>query len=286
MIKTAARSLAALAVAGALVGCAPAPSGPPLRIVVMDPLALPLACGRVDGYAQRDYAQLATFLERRLGRPVEVRWAEALTSQRARVADGVDLIIGKLSVALHDAERVGLRVRTLAMLTGQDGETTQTGLFVVRQKDRAKTVEDLKGYRLLFGPKEADEKHAAALATCEAFSIALPPKPATSPSCAAAAVAVIAREADAAVISSYCLPLLEGCGSIEKGELRAVGHTAPVPFIACLATYRVDAASERKILDALLDVRRHRRLLRVLESKSGFVPLPASTGNGTSTGQQ
>ena len=286
MIRTAARSIAALAVAGALAGCAPAPSGPPLRIVVMDPLALPLACDCVAGYAQRDYAQLASFLERRLGRPVEVRWAEALTSDRARIADGADLIIGKLSVALHDAERIGLRVRTIAMLTGQDGETTQTGLFVVRHNDRAKTIEDLKGYRLLFGPKEADEKHAAALATCEAFAITLPPKPATSPSCAAAAVAVIEHEADAAVISSYCLPLLEGCGTIEKGEVRVVGHTAPVPFIACLATYRVDAAAERKILDALLDVRRHRRLLRALESKRGFVPLPASTGNGASAGHR
>ena len=40
----------------------------------------------------------------------------------------------------------------------------------------------------------------------------------------------------AAVISSYAAPLLEGCGTIKKGDLRVVGETEPVPFVAAFAT--------------------------------------------------
>ncbi len=40
----------------------------PIVMVVMDPLAAPLACACVEGFAQRDYRQLARFLEERLDR--------------------------------------------------------------------------------------------------------------------------------------------------------------------------------------------------------------------------
>ena len=47
-------------------GCAvPATEPEPLRLVVMDPLAAPLACDCVGGYAQRDYTRLGAFLEER-----------------------------------------------------------------------------------------------------------------------------------------------------------------------------------------------------------------------------
>ncbi|MCK5174669.1 MAG: hypothetical protein KAR47_14845, partial [Planctomycetes bacterium] len=39
---------------------------PPLRIVVMDPLAAHLACACVDGFAQRSYPHLAEFISARL----------------------------------------------------------------------------------------------------------------------------------------------------------------------------------------------------------------------------
>ena len=39
-----------------------------LTLVVMDPLAAPLSCPCVEGYAQRDYEKLATFLRDELKR--------------------------------------------------------------------------------------------------------------------------------------------------------------------------------------------------------------------------
>ena len=41
---------------------------PPVRVVVMDPLALALSCSCVDGVGQRRYDQLAAHLEQATGR--------------------------------------------------------------------------------------------------------------------------------------------------------------------------------------------------------------------------
>ena len=40
----------------------------------------------------------------------------------------------------------------------------------------------------------------------------------------------------AAVISSYAAALLEGCGTIEKGAIRIIGETEPVPFVTVFYT--------------------------------------------------
>ncbi|MBM4038545.1 MAG: hypothetical protein FJ290_08530 [Planctomycetes bacterium] len=273
------RHLVGALVAALVVGCgAPGEvrqAAPPLRVVVMDPLALELACDCVAGYAQRRYDRLAGFLARRLGRPVELAFAEALSSPRVGAREGIDVVIGKCSVVRFDAARLGLKLRTVAMLSGKDGEATQRGLFIVRSADLARAVRDLAGRRILFGPEEADEKRSATLATLEAFDLPRPATPVLRPSCNAAALAVLDGEADAAVVSGYALPLLEGCGTIDKGALRIVGTTDPVPFIGVFAADRMTPEGEDALRNALLDVRRDRRLLAALESRDGFLALPA-----------
>src|SRR4051794_20223593 len=77
----------------------------PLTVVVMDPLAAPLSCPCVKGYAQRDYQKLAAQLEKDLGRPVKVFFAETLTDALKKKSDGkADLIIGKDSVVRAGAK--------------------------------------------------------------------------------------------------------------------------------------------------------------------------------------
>ena len=49
-----------------------------LVIVVMDPLAMPLSCPCVRGYAQRDYQKLADKLSAALDRPTKVIFNESL----------------------------------------------------------------------------------------------------------------------------------------------------------------------------------------------------------------
>jgi outer membrane protein assembly factor BamB len=90
-------------------------------------------------------------------------------------------------------------------------------------------------------------------------------------SCSTAAVEVAEKQADAAVISSYALALLEGCKTIEKGSLRVVGETRPLPFIAACATPQVPPEEERQLTVALLALREDPALLAAMESRDGFV---------------
>ena len=52
-------------------------------MVVMDPLAAPLSCPCVAGYAQRKYEVLGEYLSKRLGRPVVVTFAESIARARS-----------------------------------------------------------------------------------------------------------------------------------------------------------------------------------------------------------
>ncbi len=265
-------------VVGCVAGHQPA-AGRLLRLVVMDPLAVQLACTCVEGFAQRDYAELADFLSRRLQRPIRLRFAEGL-SAAARAGDGPpDLIIGSWSVVVFDAAAAGTPVRPIAQLTDKAGSTDLRGLFVVRAGDPARSVADLRGHSLLFGPPEAAEKHSAAFAALGEHGLPLPKPPAICPSCTTAAAEVADGKADAAVISSYALALLEGCGTIDKGALRVVGSTRPLPFVAAFATNRVSAEDERLIAGSLAAIEADPALLAAMESRDGFVP-PAPAGEG------
>src|SRR5437764_3578476 len=90
----------------ALPALAADPAKPPLTVVVMDPLALPLSCPCVAGYAQRDYDKLGKSLEGQLGRPVTVEFAETLTGALEKKTQGkADLVIGKYSVVRAGAKK-------------------------------------------------------------------------------------------------------------------------------------------------------------------------------------
>ena len=94
---------------------------------------------------------------------MHVTFAESFEKALAKDGcTGVDIAIGKDSVVRHDAAAMKLAVTPLAQLTGKDGQTTQRGLIVVRTADPAQTVRDLRGYRILFGKAECEEKFAAA----------------------------------------------------------------------------------------------------------------------------
>ncbi len=250
----------------------------PFSMVVMDPLALPLSCPCVAGYAQRKYEVLGEYLTERLGRPVVVTFAESIENALAKESvDQVHLIIGKDSVVRAQSEKHKLDVALLARLTGRDGKTTQTGLVVVRAADAAKSVGDLAGYRILFGPPECDEKFAAARALIEESGVELPvAKDAEiSYACSDGACMIIDwgdKIHGAAVISSYAAPLLEGCGTIKKGDLRVVGETMPVPFVAAFATNLLSDEEQLAVQQALYEAGKAPGMLTALETMLGFVP--------------
>ena len=154
-----------------------------------------------------------------------------------------------------------------------DGKVTQTGLIVVRKDDAAKTAADLGGYRILFGPKDCDEKHAAPLAMLTKAGVKLPDTIETAPACSTAAAQLMELPADvkgAAVISSYAGPLLEGCGTIKKGDLRVIAESEPVPFISAFVNKSLTKEEIKEVRTALLDVELNAELLVALESSEGF----------------
>jgi ABC-type phosphate/phosphonate transport system substrate-binding protein len=247
----------------------------PLTVVVMDPLAGPLACDCVQGYAQRKYEVLGEYLEASLGRPVRLVWSSSLPKALKEEAEGrADLIIGKHSVVRSDAKLAKLDLTQIALLTSRDGSTTQTGLIVVPKDDPAKTVADLKGYRVLFGPEDCDEKHAAPVSLLKDAGVETSKTPETAAACSEAATKVLELPDEvraAAVISSYAQPLLEGCGTISKGDLRIVGETKPVPFVAAFINNRLSRSEREMITEVLLATGEDPLLCLALESQSGFV---------------
>ncbi len=257
-----------------------------LVMVVMDPLALPLSCPCVQGYAQRNYDKLGEKLQKDLGRPVKVVYSESLTKALKGDAHGrADIVIGKQSVVRFDASKADLKVTPIARLSGKDGATMQTGLIVVPKDDPAKSVADLAGYRIVFGPEECDEKHSAAIALLKENAVKLPEKLETSPACSDGACNILdefkkdSTSRGAALISSYAKPLLEGCGTVEKGALRVVGETKPVPFVAAFISEQVRPTERAEIAAVLMKSTSDPLLRLALETRDGFVAIKADDAN-------
>jgi ABC-type phosphate/phosphonate transport system substrate-binding protein len=254
----------------------PPSSSDPLTIVVMDPLALPLSCPCVKGYAQRDYDQLAKFIGVRLKRPVTIAYSDNLGAALEKKTGGkADLVIGKDSVVRKQAIRAGLALSHVAALTGLDGKTTQTGLFLVPAKDSALSIADLKGYRIILGAEDCDEKNLAAQNLIVQSGLPRLHKAETCSACSDGATKILdlykAGTKSATIISSYAKPLLEGCGTVKKGDLRVIGETDPVPFVAAFINVRLALSTREAIVSALVEVDRDKNLCKALETTSGFV---------------
>jgi len=255
----------------------------PFVIAVMDPLAKELACACIDGFAQRDYKALANHLkkmdEARFGN-VELVFAGSLPAALQKSSQKrVDMIIGKDSVVRDQLQKANIAATGIARLTDKKGSTNFTGLVIVAADDPAQSVADLKNHKLLLGPPDSTEKHAAAIKLFEKHGIAVPEKPETIGKCTEAGFAILENESEqpiAAVVSDYALALIVGCDLIEKGALRVIDKTEDVPFIGVFVPASVDKQVVEKLYTALLACKRDSKLLVALESKEGFVPYRTS----------
>lgn len=244
-----------------------------LTMIVMDPLSAPLACDCVKGYANRQYQRLSEHLEEALKTDVRIFWAESLAQAlREKTSGRADLVIGKDSVVLHEAKALKRSFKPIASLSDLEGKTKQRGLFVVRTKNAAVSVIDLEGAEIFFGPEDCDEKWKAPRAHMTELGIKFSEKSSVQPSCSAAAKKLMEFSDDAnaaAIISSYATPLLEGCGTIQKGDLRIIGETSELPFITAFVDETLPAEKREEIRRALLSVKAP-ELLQALESTQGF----------------
>lgn len=255
------------------------PSNAEITLVVTDPLALPLACSCVQGYAQRKYEKLADFLQIKLKKTVRVVWGDSIEKAIKEHGGGSKtLLIGKDSVIRFDSKKLKLEVSPLAQLTDANGSVNQRGMFVVRRDDAAATLLDLEGYQVLWGPEKCDEKLSAPKAKLKELEINVSGGE-TCDTCSIAARKLVEGSNDSkvvGVISSYAEKLLTGCGTIEKGALKIVGESEEVPFISVYSTGKFSSEEQNAIAECLVDVRNSKELLISLESKNGFVKYQSS----------
>jgi outer membrane protein assembly factor BamB len=254
----------------------------PLVMVVMDPLAAPLSCPCVAGYAQRDYEQLAGFLQQVTGHEVATHFSESLISLDATIPPP-DIVIGKRSVVEADGQALASAGQDalvpVASLTDQDSSPWQHGLVVVHCNDPVEVLADLGGHTIFLGPVDCAEKNAAARALFDKHGLEIAAAT-ISPACSDGAAAVIEAgkaggKPAATVISSYAQPLLEGCGTIQKGDLRVIGRTGNVPFVTAFVATSMPAGLREAVQKALLAVGDEPLLRLALETKRGFIPLVA-----------
>jgi len=248
-----------------------------ITLAVSDPLALPLACACVDGFAQRDYEKLGKFLEKELGVSVKVVFNGSIDGAKRLAKGKLHLLVGKDSILRNDAKESKLPLRPIAALTNNEGVTTFHGLFVVPTEAQAKKIADLGLYAIYFGEDYSAVKYEAAIEALQKAGIKVPDvaKRKTIPTCTEAVFATQESTKPAvAVICNYALALLEGCKTIEPGSLRVVGKTGERPFIRVFATENVSSEMEKKVLAALKKVATLPELCKVMESKNGFVAIP------------
>lgn len=242
----------------------------PLRIIVMDPLALPLSCTCVEGTGQRRYEVLGEYLGDRLGRKVEIVFEESVGLALHRLKAESDLIVGKRSMILADAVQEEIGVRPIAELTDKTGSPGLRGVFLIRKDDPAKSLRDLAGRTIALGPLEDEETHRAARLAIREAGLEDTVTIQVAGSIDAAALAANDGEADVAVVSAFMPAMLEGCGKIDRGTMRILAETKAVPFVTVFATDAVSKELGEEIVAALESVAGEEELLAVMESSKGF----------------
>ena len=272
-------TMLALLLAAGIAAGNPAKDKPePIMLVVMDPLAKEMACACVKGYGQRDYRKLAAQLQTALKQRVSIDFSDDLAESMKGVGPGREVIVvGDQSLVMHGAKKAGLKCHPVCELTDADGNTTLTGLFIARSGDPAKELKDVVGRKVFFGLGDADEEFDASMAALRAVGAEASASPEKRISYSDAAMNVLDSKlspAPVAVIPSYALPLIEGCGSVQPGSLKVIGKTAPVPFITLFISDTIPAEKEEKLLKTLTGIKADAKLLKAMESRDGFRPLP------------
>jgi len=254
-----------------------------ILFVVMDPLSRELACACVKDYGQRDYRKLATRLGAATKERVSIEFSDDLAESMKGVRPGREVIVvGDRSLVAQGAKVAGMKCHTICQLTGMDGKTTTTASFVARSDDPAKELKDISGRLVFVGLSAADEKHAASLAALRTAGVEFSGKLETRSSYSDAALDMIDSSLSPppmAVIPSYALPLLEGCGSVKPGDLKVIGKTQAVPFITVFLADSFPAEKEERILKTLLSIKGDAKLLKAMESRDGFVPCSTPSPN-------
>ncbi|MGD8834073.1 MAG: PhnD/SsuA/transferrin family substrate-binding protein [Desulfobacteraceae bacterium] len=163
----------------------------------------------------------------------------------------IQLVIAKLEFYLGWKKK-GIKVQPLVMMYGIDETDANmfAGLFIARKDSNIKSFEDMKGKTILFGSKGAFDKYKAAIYTLKERGINPEvhfKKISNGGKCPAIGKAVYDGKYDIGVVSDYTWgETLES--EIKLSEMRVVGKTVLLPFLALYACTENISESQAKIV--------------------------------------
>ena len=241
--------------AGALALALSASAAEKLIIGVSEPLCKKTACSCVGDNAQRAYDGLGAHVRTAAGIELEFQYfEEELLLQRAVRAGKLDGLICKAWLGLTTTRSAGREFTRLADITMPGKEPAELlGLFIVPKDSPLKTLADLRGQRVIFGMTNAYEKSYLADATFRAAGLPLPEPRQRVFSCQDAALALLEKHADAAVVSSYALNFGCICVVAKPEDFRVIAETKQrIPFVTFMVENKVAPAVRARLQQALL----------------------------------
>ena len=244
-----------LPLASALALALTASAAEKLVIGVSEPLCKKTACSCVGDNAKRAYDGLIERVRATTGIELDFQFfEEEILLQRALRAGRLDGMICKTWLGLTTARSAGREFTRLADITMPGKEPADLfGAFLVLKDSPLKTLDDLRGKRVMFGMTNAYEKSYLADATFRAAGL-----PLTEPrdrvfSCQDAALALIEKRADAAVVSSYAINFGCICVVARPEDFRVIAETKQhIPFVTFMVENKVAPAVRERLQQALL----------------------------------
>ena len=227
-----------------------------LKIGVCDPICRKSACSCVEKEAIRAYEGMNAKLAKENGITLEMAYFEEPMLLEKALAEGqLDGVIGKYTECgrfVREAKREFVR---LADITKPTGGSDLRGVFITFKDSPVKALADINGRVLGLGPKAATEKVFLPEETLAKRGI-VPASKVEFFDCKSAALALMEKKADVAVISDYALQF--GCIVVvgDPKDFHVIAETdRALPFTTFMVdAKRVPADVQARVAAALLTI--------------------------------
>ncbi len=234
---------AAVVVKGAL-----APPRPPLRVAFQ-------VCNSLEENRER-FEPLRAWLEKKLGGPVTAVHVNTFDSVERAQKREFDVLQANGYIYVNVKEKVGatLLAREVKRDTGKD----TGGLIVVRADSPVRTLADLKGRSMAFGPVLSPGGYLAQYHTL--LRAGLDPEKTLGrytflPGAwqhEKVVYAILYGAVDAGAVKVGDIERMEAEGKVRASDFRVVARSEPVPNCTVFALPHVDAATAGRVREALL----------------------------------
>ncbi len=241
---------AGIAAAGAGVPLLSRRRSSDLTVGLCDALARPTASACVGDDATREYDGLAESVRAATGIRLRFRAypLDELLVRAARAGE-VDAVVCKTWTAI----RAAAGLERLADVPGPTGARLLRGIFIARKDSAVRTLADIAGRRFALTTGEAYETSHQARRALAAAGVA-PGETVTQAACLNVAAMVWERQADAGVVSDYCVGHSGLQLTGDPGAFRVIGRTDGVPFVTFAVGPVVPPGDRRRLRAHLLSL--------------------------------